>query len=83
MDRCDTYILSFVEKGFKVVVLIASWISQRDKSNKQPQQASISSWLQPGLPLYNIYMRLCMIVSLMQFYQTLTGQSSTEVKRAR
>ena len=50
-------ILSFVEKVFKVLVLIASWISQRDKSNKQPQQALINGWLQLGLPLYIVYMR--------------------------
>ena len=38
-------ILSFVEKVFKVLALIANWISQRDKSNKLPKQASIHSWL--------------------------------------
>ena len=64
-------ILSFVEKVFKVLVLIVSWISQRDKSNKQPQQASINSWLQLGLPLYIIYMRLCMIVSLIRLKDSL------------
>ena len=69
-----------MEKVFKVLVLIASWIFQRVKSNKQPQQASINSWLQHGLPLYIMHMGLCMIVSLMQFYQKLKGQSSTEVK---
>ena len=51
--------------------------SQRDKSNKQPKQASINSWLQPGLPLY--IMRLVMIGYLMQFYQTLKTQSSNVV----
>ena len=44
-----------MEKVFKVLVLIASWISQRDKSNKQPQQASFNSWLQLGLPFEAVY----------------------------
>ena len=46
-----------MKKVFKVLALIASWISaliaswisQRDRSNKQPEQASINSWPQPGL----------------------------------
>ena len=75
-------ILSSVEMVFEVLARIASWMSQRDKSNKQPKQALINSWLQHALPFYNST-RLSMIFSLMQFYQTLKGHSSNEVKHAR
>ena len=51
--------LIFVVKVFKVLVLIASSISQRENPNKQPQQASINSWLQPGLPLFSHKMTFC------------------------